>query len=58
MILYSIHELLDDFEDSAQCIYTINLLKNSQAVKKWYGLKKSLGEKSWEIKGSGQEWLQ
>jgi len=30
------------------------LLKNSQAVKKWCGLKKQ----SWEIKGSGQEWLQ
>jgi len=35
----------------------IYLLKNTQAVKKWCGLK-SLGEKSWEIKGSGQEWLQ
>ena len=28
--------------------------KNSQAVKKWCGLK-SLGEKSCEIKGGGQE---
>jgi len=36
---------------------TFELHHFEQAVKKWCGLK-SLGKKSWEIKGTGQEWLQ
>jgi len=39
------------------CKKEVKSTQNSQAVKEWCGLK-SLGEKSWEIKGSGQEWLQ
>jgi len=39
---------------SSQSPVNVHLLKNSQA-----GVAlKSLGKKSWEIKGGGQEWLQ
>jgi len=35
-------------------VHDINLVKKQPS---WCGLK-GLGEKSWEIKGGGQEWLQ